>query len=271
MRAGDGRVNHRIREWMRIGRGAFETPAASGQVEEIKTFPTWLQVDIYLRPFYPSQASAEANGDRFEDPLAELYVRLAEHFRSVVIPQQGEKWRAELPRIPLTTEELKKVLQHHEDEDERRALRRLAEEGSTSAAIMDFLGLTREIAREAFEMLKGERRLQVNLARILGASRYKVLTQNKVYHVKCPRKTCYEKDSFQHMLHCYHLTELVVTGPDVVPFLVQMAKVTLIPEGTKLIPYMVEYNPGEGVPDLEGGTGETGENGEIEEDEEIGT
>ena len=88
---------------------------------------------------------------------------------------------------------------------------------------MDFLGLTRKIIREAFEVLKGERRLRVNLARILGASRYKVLTQNKVYHVKCPRKTCYEKDSFQHMLSCYGLEDDVAFGAEVVPFLVKMA------------------------------------------------
>ena len=126
------------------------------------------------------------------------------------------------------------------------ALQKLASGGSTSAAIMDFLGLTRALVREAFTVLRGERRQQVNLARILGAARYKVLVHNKVYHVKCPRRRCYAKDSFQHMLQCYDLTERVVTGPDVVPFLVQMAKATLIPEGAKLIPYMVEYNPVEG-------------------------
>ena len=71
------------------------------------------------------------------------------------------------------------------------------------------------------------------------------------------------------MLQCYHLTEMVVTGPDVVPFLVQMAKVTLIPEGTRLIPYMVEYNPGEGIPENNREEDEPGE-GE-EQDGERGT
>ena len=69
------------------------------------------------------------------------------------------------------------------------------------------------------------------------------------------------------MLHCYNLTDMVVTGPDVVPFLVKMAKVTLIPEGTKLIPYMVEYNPGEGVPGPEGGSVE---DSDVEMEDAIG-
>ena len=174
-------------------------------------------------------------------------MRLAEHFRSAVLPQQGEQWRESLPRVPLTTEELKVVLRLREDEDERRAITELAKKGSTSAVIMDFLELTREIVREALEILRGERRLQVNLARILGAVRFKVLTQGKVYHVKCPKKHCFEKDSFQHMLRCYHLEDVVTIGVEAVPFLVKMARVTALPEGTRLIPYMVEYNEGRGI------------------------
>ena len=90
-------------------------------------------------------------------------------------------------------------------------------------------------------MLRGQRRVQVSLARILGAARYKVLTQNKVYHVKCPKTYCFERDSFQHMLQCYGLNDMVATGAEAVPFLVKMARVTAVPKGTKLIPYMVEY------------------------------
>ena len=164
MTAGDGRVNHRIREWMRIGRGSFETPAASGLVEEIRTLPEWPRVDVFMRPFYSNRATAEEDGGDMEDPLAELFIRLAEHFRSVVIPQQGEQWREKLPRIPLTMDELQMTLLRYEDEDELMALQRLAPKGSTSAAIMDFLGLTGDLIREAFTVLRGERRLQVNLA-----------------------------------------------------------------------------------------------------------
>ena len=198
-------------------------------------------LDTFLRPFIQGARIAEGDGEEVKDPVAELFVRLAEHFRSVVIPQQGEQWRRSLPRIPLSTEELKRVLQIQEDLDERAALGELARKGSTSAEIIEYLALTREVVWEAFAVLRGERQLQVGLARILGAARYKVLVNNRVYHVKCPKTYCYEKDSFKHMLQCYGLTEMVATGAEAAPFLVKMARVTAVPKGTKLIPYMVEY------------------------------
>ena len=241
MRAGDALVNNRIREWMRVGRSAFESPAATGLMEEIRAFPQWLQVDIFARPFYRGRDDVEGDGEVVRDPQAELFLRLAEHFRSVVIPQQGEQWRLLLPRVPLTTNELKEIMAAKADADERRALDALAERGSTSAGIIKYLDLTRELIREAFAILRGERRLQVNLARILGAARYKILTQGKVYHVKCPHTFCYERDSFFHMLECYQLVESVEVGVDAVPFLVKMARITLVPGGTMRIPYMVEY------------------------------
>ena len=134
-----------------------------------------------------------------------------------------------------------------EDRDVKVALGELARKGSTSAVIIDYLGLTRELIREAFAVLRGQRELQVGLARILGAARYKILTGGKVYHVKCPKTYRFEKDSFQHMLHCYGLMESVTVGAEVVPFLAKMAKVAHIPKGTTRIPYMVEYYPAEAV------------------------
>ena len=44
------------------------------------------------------------------------------------------------------------------------------------------------------------------------------------------------------MLGRYGLTEHITTGSEVVPFLVKMARVTMIPKSTKRIPYMVEYH-----------------------------
>ena len=254
MRVGGLLLNHRMREWMRVGRCAFESSAASGLVAEIQALPTWLTVDTYVRAFSPGARLAAGDGEEIEEPQSELFVRLAEHFRSVIIPQQGEGWRHSLPRVPLTMEEIKAILVERENGDERRALDRLATKGSTSACIIKYLDLTRDLIKEAFEVLRGKRRPQVGLARILGAARYKVLTRGKVYHVKCPKKQCFERDSFWHMIKCYGLEESVATGVDSVSFLVKMARVTLIPEGTTLIPYLVEYNPP--MQEAEGGSGE---------------
>ena len=43
------------------------------------------------------------------------------------------------------------------------------------------------------------------------------------------------------MLQCYGLSDMVATGAEAAPFLVTMARLTAVPKGTKLIPYMVEY------------------------------
>ena len=243
MRAGGALVCNRLREWMRVGKCTLESSAASGLVADIQRLQEWLETDIYMRPFYQQAEPGQGDGSDPADPNAELFVRLAEHFRSVAIPQQGEHWRAGLPRVPLTTNELKDALLQRENQDEQEALGRLAEKGSTSAQIIRDLRLTRELIREALAVLRGKRRQQVKLARILGAARFKVLTQGRVYHVKCPRTYCFERDSFQHMVQCYGLQEDVVSGADAVPFLVKMARVTLPAEGVKPIPYMVEYYP----------------------------
>ena len=63
-----------------------------------------------------------------------------------------------------------------EDVGERAAPSELARRGSTSASTIDYLGLARDLVEEIFTMLRGERKLQVGLARILGAARRKVLT-----------------------------------------------------------------------------------------------
>ena len=54
------------------------------------------------------------------------------------------------PLIPLTTEELKEVLRIREDRDEREAIKELAQIGSTSAMIIVFLELTREVVKGGF-------------------------------------------------------------------------------------------------------------------------
>ena len=243
MRVGGTLINYRVREWTRTGRCTLESPAASGLVAEIQALPEWLEVDIFLQPFCQRMEIGQGDGEYIADPNAELFIGRAEHSRSVAIPQKGEAWRGNLPRTPLTTNELKELLLRRENRDERAALTVLANRGSTSAQKIHFLELTGELIREAFRVLRGNSRVQVSLARILGAARFKVLTQNKVFHVKCPKTYCFEKDSVQNMIQCYGLQEFVATGAEAVPFLVKMARVAMVPEGTKLIPYMVEYYP----------------------------
>ena len=121
--------------------------------------------------------------------------------------------------------------------DEQRVLWGLAAMGSMSAKIITELRLTRQTIAEAFVMLRGKRKQQVALAGVLSATRYKILTEGKVHHTKCPRTYCYECDSFDHMLICYKLTESVQRGGGAAPFLVKMAEVVALPHNHRTIPY----------------------------------
>ena len=91
MKAGNALASLRLRDWMRVGRCTLESPAASGLIAELQGMAEWLEVDTFFRPFYQPETLAEGDGEEVKDPLAELFVRMAEHFRSVVIMQQGGK------------------------------------------------------------------------------------------------------------------------------------------------------------------------------------
>ena len=142
-------------------------------------------------------------GDPPPDPDVELFVRPAEHFGSAVIPQQGARWCEELPGSHSTKDESKEVLVARDLEEEREVLRRLLAAGSSSEDILAYLNLTRSFVAEAVALLRGGRRLQVNLPRALPATRFKVLTGGKVYRTSCPKARSFSKDSFPQTLACY--------------------------------------------------------------------
>ena len=195
--------------------------------------PNWLKTDTSLSPFFlPDELETEENNFRIE-----LFAGLAEFLRMVVITQQSPKWKTTLPYIPMTTRELKIIMQETEARDEGRVLQMLAEEGSVAAGIISMLQLTRSIVKEAMKVLSDSREDQQNLMDILGAARYKVLHLGKLYYTVCPRPRCYNRDTFLHMLKCYDLQGEVQKGPEAVPFLVDMARKTHRPKRKKVIPY----------------------------------
>ena len=124
------------------------------------------------------------------------------------------------------------------EEDEAGVLQALAELGSVSASILVYLELSREVVSQAFHVLRDERAAQTNLADILGATRYRVYHRKKLYHTKCPKRHCYSRDSFLHMLECYHLIDRVRRGAEAVPFLVTMARLTQRRRGQIVFPYI---------------------------------
>ena len=165
------------------------------------------------------------------------FMRMVEHCRSVVMPSQSATWQEDLPMVPMTTEELRDRLRAAQEKPEFEVLCRLAATGSASAEIIvSQLRPTREALREATYLLSDSRAAQVNLAAIVGETRFKVLTGAGVFRTKCPKKLCFEKDSFGHMIRCYQLMPWFAQGAKVVPFLVRMAKHALVDSRQCVIP-----------------------------------
>ena len=154
--------------------------------------------------------------------IRELF-RTVDEFKKVVIKAMGSKWEEALPRVPLTKEEVKSLLRTRQRRDERKVLGRLAELGSTSAAIITELRLTRETVKEAMRSLQRDRAAQITLATILGATRFRVYHGGRRLATRC--SNCrHVEDSFHHLLRCFNLTEDYQTGAQSVDFLTKMAK-----------------------------------------------
>ena len=128
------------------------------------------------------------------------------------------------------------LLRTQYEADERGILQALAELGSVSSSILVYLDLTRGVVAEAFRRLREDSYAQTNLADILGATRYRVCLGGKLHHTVCPRRYCYQRDSFLHMLDCYHLVDQVQRGPNAAPFLLRLAKNTIRRRGHVTIP-----------------------------------
>ena len=122
------------------------------------------------------------------------------------------------------------------EKDELAVMKQLSEIGSVSASIVLLLQLARAAIKEAYQALRDSPEEQQNLTEILSATRFKTYHKGRVYHIKCPKKTCFIRDSFDHMLDCYSLREELKKGPEAPSFLTKMAKVTCRPKGSAHIP-----------------------------------
>ena len=103
--AGGALVHYQIQEWMTHGKCTLQSAAASGLVKDLQEMSEWLHIKTSYRPFY--LPDDPANEDRYLNLNQELFLEVAEHFRSTVMPSQGPRWREQLPRVPMVTEELK--------------------------------------------------------------------------------------------------------------------------------------------------------------------
>ena len=186
----------------------MQSPAASGLVADIQSLPTWLETKVSLTPFRLPEAAegGEEEADLVTTRHQADFMRMVGHFRTVVMPSQAAGWREGLPKVPMSTEELQVRLRAVQGATEFDVLRRLAALGSASADIVaSQMRPAREALREVMYLLGDSRAEQVNLAAHISATRCKVFTGQGVYRAKCPKKLCFEKDFFLHMVRYYGL------------------------------------------------------------------
>ena len=105
------------------------------------------------------------------------------------------------------------------------------------------LRASRPTVEEALKILRGERRAQVNLLRILSATRFRVLTKGEIYRSKYPKTHCYSRGSLSHLLECYDLTSRMAFGEEAVQFLVHVARASLSLGDRPMIPHLLEFEP----------------------------
>ena len=122
------------------------------------------------------------------------------------------------------------IWQKHE-EDELLIIRELAVLGSESAKIIVELRLTRDVIAAATSALQRKGELQVTLASILGATRFKRAFHGVLAPTRCPHfrhgVLCGREDSFSRVLDCYNLRSRIKRGAEPTDFLVEMAKKTV--------------------------------------------
>ena len=86
---------------------------------------------------------------------------------------------AQLPCLPLTAEDPKSILAERWLGDEPEVVRRLAESGSSFAAIILRLDLSRELIGGALALFPDRRKFRVTPIRVLSAARYKTVVANE--------------------------------------------------------------------------------------------
>ena len=219
-----------LARWMHRGSLGLESTAASLIIDDLCSIKEWARWHIILMPYGLPKEPSQPHG------LPWTYrevLRVVEDFRSVALPILGTNWSRTLPRIPLTKEEIKILVNKRHQNDEMIALKLLRTLDSESAGVITGFDLTREKIQMSLASLQLRHAAQINLLRILCSTRYKYYKFGVLVPTERPNtyygRKCGKEDSLSHMLHCYSLNKLIRTGPDIVDFLIIMAKRTAPP------------------------------------------
>ena len=150
-----------------------------------------------------------------------------------------------IPRIPLTTEEVKERLRATYERDELKVVQLLASQGSLSCTILRNWRLSRPVIRQTLIDLHLCRQAQVALASVITATRFKFydkLVTGATVRVPTQCRICGQMDGPEHLL-THVKGEMPVGCPeDLVAFLVNLAEVARARNPQTPTPYPLEVS-----------------------------
>ena len=200
VQAGSAETEKSLERWAATGELALESCFASDIIDTLEKLVAELRCTLVINELPEGYFDkARLTGQTGPDVIYATAARMQKH----IIKQAWSLWGERMARIPWTPAETKERLKCSYLEDELKAIKMLAEIGSTSCTIYRELSLNRQIIKAVLKALRKDRRQQVTWAAIICATRYKVYEDNRSYPVKCEvRPDCKEEDSLKHMLKC---------------------------------------------------------------------
>ena len=226
--AGDFMMVKRIRKWLLTETLDLESVAASALASDLRRLESWMPGKIILHPF--GLPEGYVSPETLQWPHREV-LRAVMGFRALALSQLTQKWRESLPAVPLTVNETKKLVMGQVGQGGKVAFDLLRDLDSESATLIRKLNITREVMREALSELRGVHAEQINLLRIACGARFKFFFQGILTPTCSPNaywgRPCGAEDSFEHLLKCYSFRGMDSAGPELLTFLITLARRTV--------------------------------------------
>ena len=228
--------NRRLRKWFNKGTIGLVSAATSSIMKVCADVCISLRCPLILSSL-EDEWEATGEFDCWDDPRSFIN-RTKQRAVMSILSCDPSGVLGRLPRIPLTSSEVKERLLSRYAQDENKALHLLASEGSVSAGIYGKWKLSRAIIKNALKTLSHNRKCQTNLCSILCATRFKYADRGGLTATICPNLKCFTPgcfDSFEHLLKCYELDPSALEDGDDSEgeevrenFLEHMAKITCV-------------------------------------------
>ena len=154
-----------------------------------------------------------------------------------------EEW--DLPMMPITQVEVKRLLKDKQDRDEAKVIKYMAEEpklNSIACEIHREWNLDRSLIRECHVATAHRRSLQVTFNNIVAATRFKTFEGTKLMKAICRKEGCGAEDTWEHFRTCYQVRDLsMVDRKTRLQEIIGICKRAEVPNPARPKPSMDEY------------------------------